>query len=61
MAAEQPQRSCTRILLLDGIDTIDASDADLTFLGHGYYAEARPVLTDMHAALLAIPSLTPVW
>jgi hypothetical protein len=32
-------------------DTIDASEADLTFLGHGYYAEARPVLTDMHNIL----------
>jgi esterase/lipase superfamily enzyme len=39
------------LTLLDGIDTIDASETDLTFLGHGYYAEARPVLTDMHNIL----------
>lgn len=37
--------------LVDGIDTIDASDIDLTLLSHGYYAAARPVLTDMHLLL----------
>jgi hypothetical protein len=41
------------LTLLHGIDTIDTSDADLTFLGHGNYAEARPVLTDMHGILHA--------
>ena len=34
-----------------GIDTIDATDIDLTYLCHGYYAAARPVLTDMHLIL----------
>jgi esterase/lipase superfamily enzyme len=39
------------ITIVDGIDTIDASDIDLTLLGHGYYAQARPVLADIHAVL----------
>ena len=39
------------LTLVERIDTIDASDVDLTFLGHGYYAGARPVLTDIHAIL----------
>lgn len=39
------------LTLLGGIDIIDASETDLTFLGHGYYAEARPVLTDMYSIL----------
>ncbi|MFJ8114027.1 alpha/beta hydrolase [Streptomyces sp. NPDC096132] len=34
-----------------GIDTIDASRIDLSLLGHGYYAAARPVLADIHAIL----------
>jgi esterase/lipase superfamily enzyme len=33
------------------IDTIDASRIDLSLLGHGYYAAARPVLGDIHAIL----------
>jgi hypothetical protein len=34
-----------------GIDTINVTNADLTMLGHGYVAEAREVLTDMHNLL----------
>jgi esterase/lipase superfamily enzyme/tetratricopeptide (TPR) repeat protein len=38
-------------LVLPGIDTINVTNADLTMLGHGYVAEARHVLTDMHALI----------
>ncbi len=37
------------LTLVEGVDTIDASEVDLTLLGHAYYADARPVLSDMHA------------
>jgi hypothetical protein len=33
------------------VDTIDAGDIDLSFLGHGYVADTRAVLTDMYYLL----------
>lgn len=39
------------IMVAPGIDTINVTHADLTMLGHGYVAQARLVLTDMHALL----------
>jgi esterase/lipase superfamily enzyme len=36
------------VLVVPGIDTINVSNLDLTLLGHGYVAEARDVLHDMH-------------
>ena len=39
------------VTVVHGIDTIEVSEIDLTFLGHGYVAEAREVLTDMHALM----------
>jgi esterase/lipase superfamily enzyme len=39
------------VLVTTGIDTINVTNADLTMLGHGYVAEAREVLTDMHNLL----------
>jgi hypothetical protein len=38
-------------LVLPGIDTINVTNADLTMLGHGYIAEAKDVLRDMHLIL----------
>jgi len=38
-------------LVLPGIDTINVTNVDLTMLGHGYVAEARDVLIDMHALI----------
>jgi esterase/lipase superfamily enzyme len=35
------------LVLLSGIDTIDASDVDTSLLGHSYFAETRSVLSDM--------------
>ena len=38
-------------LVVPGIDTINVTNVDLTLLGHGYVAEARAVLTDMHSLI----------
>jgi esterase/lipase superfamily enzyme len=35
------------ITVMDGIDTVEVTDIDLTLLGHGYFAEAEPVLYDI--------------
>jgi len=35
------------VTLMDGIDTIEVTNIDLTILGHGYFAEAAPVLYDI--------------
>ena len=37
--------------VVDGVETIDVTNADLTLLGHGYYAEAFKCLNDIHAVL----------
>ncbi len=39
------------ITVLKDIDTINVTNTDLTLLGHGYVAEARDVLGDMHILL----------
>lgn len=39
------------LFVADGIDTINVTNVDLTMLGHGYIAEARTVLNDMHRLL----------
>ena len=36
------------VTVVEGVDTVEVSNIDLTFLGHGYVASARPVLADMH-------------
>lgn len=36
-----------------GVDTIAVSDVDLTLLGHGFVADCRPVLMDMHSLLFS--------
>jgi esterase/lipase superfamily enzyme len=35
------------VTVLAGIDTIEVTSIDLSLLGHGYYAEAAPILYDM--------------
>ncbi|PSB01636.1 alpha/beta hydrolase [Merismopedia glauca] len=39
------------ITVVEGIDTVEVSHIDLTWLGHGYFADARPLLADMHGLL----------
>jgi esterase/lipase superfamily enzyme len=39
------------IMVAPGIDTVNVTNADITLLGHGYVAEARGVLSDMHSLL----------
>ncbi|MCC5619421.1 alpha/beta hydrolase [Nostoc sp. CHAB 5836] len=40
------------ITVVDGIDTVLVSNIDLTLLGHGYFADAYPVLYDMRELLI---------
>jgi len=40
------------ITLVEGIDTVEVANADLTLLGHGYYGDAEGVLYDMHELLM---------
>jgi esterase/lipase superfamily enzyme len=35
------------LVLVEGIETIDATDVDTGFLGHSYFAETKSVLSDM--------------
>jgi esterase/lipase superfamily enzyme len=39
------------VTVVQGIDTVEVSNIDLTLLGHGYYSGAHEVLRDMHALL----------
>jgi esterase/lipase superfamily enzyme len=40
------------VTIMDGIDTVEVSNADLTRLGHGYYGDAQAVLYDMHELIV---------
>jgi esterase/lipase superfamily enzyme len=40
------------VTLLEGIDTVEVSNVDLTLLGHGYYGSAEGVLYDMRELLV---------
>lgn len=39
------------IAVVDDIDTVEVSNIDLTLLGHGYFADARDLLQDIHELL----------
>jgi esterase/lipase superfamily enzyme len=39
------------VTLVDKTDTVDVTNIDLSTLGHGYVAEARPVVQDMFVAM----------
>jgi esterase/lipase superfamily enzyme len=39
------------VMVTPGIDTINVTNVDLTMLGHGYVADARDVLHDIHALI----------
>ncbi|MBD1211526.1 MAG: alpha/beta hydrolase [Dolichospermum circinale Clear-D4] len=43
--------SSEEITVIEGIDTVEVSNIDLTWLGHGYYGAARDVLNDIHCLL----------
>ncbi|WP_263217930.1 alpha/beta hydrolase [Pseudomonas atacamensis] len=36
------------LVVLKGVDTIDASDVDTSLLGHSYYGDIRSIIDDMH-------------
>jgi esterase/lipase superfamily enzyme len=39
------------IAIVPGIDTVNVTDVDLSWLGHGYVASARTVLTDIYSLI----------
>jgi esterase/lipase superfamily enzyme len=39
------------VTVAEGIDTVNAVNADVSLLGHGYVAEARDVVSDIHALI----------
>jgi hypothetical protein len=40
------------LLLIKGLDTVDASAIDTDFLGHSYFSDNWPLLSDIHSLLL---------
>jgi esterase/lipase superfamily enzyme len=36
------------VLVVDGIETVDATGLDESFLGHSYFSETKPILDDIH-------------
>jgi esterase/lipase superfamily enzyme len=36
------------IMVIDGVDTIEVSEIDATLIGHHYYRQSRPMLSDMY-------------
>lgn len=51
-------QSGPEIMVLDGIETIDASTVDTDLLGHGYFAENKQVIDDM---FLVVRHDMPAW
>jgi esterase/lipase superfamily enzyme len=39
------------VTIVEGVDTVDVNEIDMSFVGHGYYAEAKPVLIDIHSLI----------
>ncbi|MDP2162196.1 MAG: alpha/beta hydrolase, partial [Flavobacterium sp.] len=39
------------IVIVDGLDSVDASRVDTSLLGHGYFADTQPLLNDIHMTL----------
>ena len=40
------------VTVVEGVDTVEVSNSDLTLLGHGYYGDAEAVLYDMHQLIM---------
>jgi Alpha/beta hydrolase of unknown function (DUF900) len=40
------------LFIIEGIDTVDASNVDTDFLGHSYFSEALKLLTDINSILI---------
>lgn len=43
------------IVIVDGLDSIDASEVDTSLLGHGYFANTQSLINDIHMILLGLP------
>jgi esterase/lipase superfamily enzyme len=44
------------LMVVNGIDTINVTNADMTMLGHGYVAETKDVLQDMFYVMQGFPT-----
>lgn len=40
------------IIIMDGVETIDATGADTSFMKHSYYGDARAIINDLHNLIL---------
>ncbi len=40
-----------KLVIEDGVDTVDASSVDTSFIGHSYYAEAKSIVADLFEIL----------
>ena len=43
------------IVVMEGLDSIDASKVNTNFLGHGYFVETQSLINEIHMVLLNIP------
>jgi esterase/lipase superfamily enzyme len=43
------------LFITDGIETIDASEVDTDWLGHGYFAETKTLINDIFLVLKGMP------
>ncbi len=41
------------VTVVPGIDTVEVTNVDVSLLGHGYFADARDLLHDIHSLLIA--------
>jgi len=44
------------IVILPGIDSVDATGADTSFLGHSYFGSVRSIISDVYYALGGLPA-----
>jgi len=47
----QNPRAGEPLLIIKGLDTVDASKVDTDFLGHSYFGDSWPLLSDIHSIL----------
>jgi esterase/lipase superfamily enzyme len=44
-----------RLVIIKGMDTIDVSNVDTSFLGHGYFADNKTVISDVYGLVQELP------
>ncbi len=56
LCTSRASESGEKIVLLDGVDTIDVSAIDTNLVGHFYYGDNRSVLSDMFNLIKGQPA-----